>query len=85
MCASLCNNREELTGKKFPSGNGTQDPPNWDLAHRPLSYHSILRHLCNKGFTGLTCYEKKKVLGLDVHGGGGGGAHACSPQTHIFS
>ena len=62
----LCNNREELTGKKFPSGNGTQDPPNWDLAHRPLSYHSILRHLCNKGFTGLTCYEKKKVRHVKI-------------------
>ena len=31
----------------------------WDLVHRPLRYHPVLRHLCNKGFTGLTCYGKK--------------------------
>ena len=39
--------------------NGTQNAPNCNPVHRPLSYHPILRCLCNKGFTGLTCYEKK--------------------------
>ena len=31
----------------------------WNLVCRPLSYHPVLRHLCNTRFTGLTCYEKK--------------------------
>ena len=57
----LCNNREELTGKRFPFPRmEPRTPQNWDLIHRPLSYHPVLGHLCNKGFTSLTCYEKKK-------------------------
>ena len=56
----LCNNREELTGKKLPfPETELRIIQNVDLIHRPLSYHPVLRHLCNKGFTGLTCYEKK--------------------------
>ena len=52
------------------SGNGIHNPLNWGLVHRPLSYHSVLRCLCNKGFRGLTCYEKKvrhvKILARDM-------------------
>ena len=60
----LCNNREELTGKKlpFPSYQCRE----WNLRHLnlgpgriPLSYHPVPRHPCNKGFTGLTWYGKK--------------------------
>ena len=55
---NLCNNREELRQKFAHPGNGTQHPSSQYGIHRPLSYHPILGHLCNKGFTGLTCYEK---------------------------
>ena len=60
----LCNNREELTGKKLPFGNcpfweWNPGPSKLGPGHIPLSYHPVLRHLCNKGFTGLTCDGKK--------------------------
>ena len=53
---NLCNNREELTGKKlsFPGKE-----PRTLLTRTWYIHHSNLRHLCNKGFTDLTCYGKK--------------------------
>ena len=60
----LCNNREELTGTKMPFPNypfqeWNPGPCKVASGHIPLSYHPVLRHLCNKGFTGLTWYGKK--------------------------
>ena len=60
----LCNNREELTGKKLPFPNCPFREQNAGRSNLgpgpiPLSYHPVPRHLCNKGFTGLTWYGKK--------------------------
>ena len=60
----VCNNREELTGKKLPFPNypfreWNPGPCKLASGHIPLSYPPVLWQLCNKGFTGLTWYGKK--------------------------